>query len=225
MILSSGTDNESLRELKNEVKDLNKTFKQAIFASNRSTTAFLVLGLIQIVLGLYQFIFSVQVSKLNPWWGVIWLATIFGTLYIIFRDFGIIKNKKNMKTILVDAVNAFVVEKNGSFEIFKEMHDLLETFPNRKIILTGANDEQYKQFGLDKMPYDVFTLKHNPEKTDPKYFEILLEKFNLDKESVVYFEHNPDAVKSAELAGIVSWHYDQDKKDLSGLKAFLDKNL
>ena len=64
-----------------------------------------------------------------------------------------------MKTILVDAVDCFV-SKDG--EIFKEMHDLLETYQNKKIILTGANDEQYKQFGLDKMPYDVFTLKHNP---------------------------------------------------------------
>jgi hypothetical protein len=55
-----------------------------------------------------------------------------------------------MKTILVDAVDAFVIEGEG---IFKEMHDLLETFPNRTIILTGANDEQLKKVGLDKMPY------------------------------------------------------------------------
>jgi len=49
-----------------------------------------------------------------------------------------------MKTILVDAVDAFVIENGNGFEIFPEMHDLLETYPNRKIILTGANDEQYK---------------------------------------------------------------------------------
>jgi len=69
-----------------------------------------------------------------------------------------------MKTILVDAVDCFVIEGKG---IFQEMHDLLESFPNRKIILTGANDEQLKEFGLDRMPYEVFTLKHNPEKTNP----------------------------------------------------------
>ena len=83
-----------------------------------------------------------------------------------------------MKTILVDAVNCFVIEKEGTFQIFKEMQDLLEVFPNKKIILTGANDEQFKKFGLDKMPWEVFTLKHDPEKTDPKYFEIMLQKFN-----------------------------------------------
>ena len=57
-----------------------------------------------------------------------------------------------MKTILVDAVDAFVIEGEG---IFKQMHDLLETYPNRKIILTGANDEQFVKFGLDQMPYEA----------------------------------------------------------------------
>ena len=69
-----------------------------------------------------------------------------------------------MKTILVDAINAFVLKGEG---IFTQMHELLEQYPNKKIILTGANDEQLKKFGLDKMPYEVFTLKHDPEKTDP----------------------------------------------------------
>lgn len=130
-----------------------------------------------------------------------------------------------MKTILVDAVDGFVIETESGFQIFKEMHDLLETFPNRKIILTGANDEQYKKFGLDKMPYEVFTLKHNPEKTDPKYFETMLQHFGLDKDNVVYFEHNPEAVKSAEAVGIKSYYYDPEKKNLDTLKKFLTENL
>mgnify|MGYP001616274844 CR=1 FL=1 len=66
-----------------------------------------------------------------------------------------------MKTILVDAVDAFVIETESGFEIFEPMRKMLDEFPNRKIILTGANDEQYKKFGLDKMPYEVFTLKLN----------------------------------------------------------------
>lgn len=127
-----------------------------------------------------------------------------------------------MKTILVDAVYCFVSETG---QIFEEMRNLLETYPNRKIILTGANDEQFKSFGLDKMPYKVFTLKHNPEKIDPKYYEAMLPRFNLTKEEVIYFEHNKDAVKSAKSAGIKSYFYDNDKKDLEGLKKFLDGNL
>lgn len=127
-----------------------------------------------------------------------------------------------MKTILVDAVDAFVIEGEG---IFQEMYDLLETYPNKKIILTGANDEQFKEFGLDAMPYEVFTLKHNPEKTEPVYYEKMLAHLGLEADDVVYFEHNPDAVKSAQSAGIVTYFYDSEKKNLTGLKDFLDQNL
>lgn len=127
-----------------------------------------------------------------------------------------------MKTILVDAVDCFVSPEG---EIFKEMYNLLETYPNKKIILTGANDEQFKEFGLDKMPYEVFTLKHDPEKTDPRYFQMLLEKYKLNTSEVIYFEHNPKAVESAESVKIQSYFYDNKKKDLESLKSFIDGNL
>jgi HAD superfamily hydrolase (TIGR01509 family) len=130
-----------------------------------------------------------------------------------------------MKTILVDAVDTLVIEKDNQFLIFQEMHDLLESFPNKKIILTNADDDQFKEFGLDKMPYEVFTQKHNPDKTDPKYFEILLHHFGLDKNEVIYFEHNLKAVESAISIGIKSYHYDPDKNDLGALKKFLIESI
>lgn len=129
-----------------------------------------------------------------------------------------------MKTILVDAVHAFVLEGEG---IYEPMHKLLEEYPNPKILLTGANDEQMKYFGMDesKMPYPVFTLKHNPEKTDPEYYKTMLEKFGIKADEVVYFEHNRDAVDSAKSIGIKTHYYDAEKKDLDALKTFLDENL
>ncbi|TSC77646.1 MAG: hypothetical protein G01um101424_269 [Parcubacteria group bacterium Gr01-1014_24] len=127
-----------------------------------------------------------------------------------------------MKTILVDAIDGFVIEGKG---VFKEMYDLLETFPNRKIILTGAKYGKFKELGLANMPYAVFTLEHSPEKTDPNYFNTLLKNFNLRQNDIVYFEHNPEAVKSAQSVGINTYFYDNDKKDLKALKEFLDKNL
>lgn len=130
-----------------------------------------------------------------------------------------------MKTILVDAVYCFIIEKEEKFEIFQGMYKLLESYPNEKIILSGAGDDKRALYGLDDMPYEVFTLKHNPEKTDPKYYEILLRNFNLTKDDVIYFEHNIEAVKSAQSIGINSYYYDNDKKDLLNLKEFLDKNL
>jgi HAD superfamily hydrolase (TIGR01509 family) len=130
-----------------------------------------------------------------------------------------------MKTILVDAVDCFIVEKENKWIIFEEMHKLLETYPNKKLVLTGATDDKLSLYGLDKIPYEFFTLKHNPEKTDPEYYKILLNKFSISPEEVVYFEHNPEAVKSAQSVGINSFHYDESKQDLASLKNFLDNNL
>lgn len=127
-----------------------------------------------------------------------------------------------MKTILVDAINGLILE-DGS--VFQEMYTLLETYPHNKIVLTGANDEQFKQFNLDQSPYEVFTLKHDPEKTDPRYFEILLQHYGLTADEVVYFEHNPEAAKTAASMGIATYFYDHTKQDLAALRAFLDQNL
>lgn len=127
-----------------------------------------------------------------------------------------------MKTILVDAVDVFVNE-NG--RIFQEMYELLERYGNRKIILTNADYEDDNKYGLNDMPYEVFTLKHNPNKPDPIYFTTVLEQFNLTPDDVVYFEHNKDAVESARSVGITSYYYDSETRDLEALKEFLDKEL
>ncbi|PIV51907.1 hypothetical protein COS18_01515 [Candidatus Falkowbacteria bacterium CG02_land_8_20_14_3_00_36_14] len=75
------------------------------------------------------------------------------------------------------------------------------------------------------MPYEVFTLKHNPEKTDSEYYKIMLKHFGLRQDDVIYFEHKEEAVKSARSVGIKTFHYNKDKKDLASLKNFLDNSL
>jgi HAD superfamily hydrolase (TIGR01509 family) len=127
-----------------------------------------------------------------------------------------------MKTILVDAVNTFVREGEG---IYTPLFDLLEQYPNKKIILTNANDEQMITFGLTDLPYELFTLKHNPDKVDPNYFKTMLATYSLESSDVVYFEHNKAAVESAQSVGIVSHHYDADTRDVNAVKHFLDTNL
>ncbi|OGD83931.1 hypothetical protein A2572_00010 [Candidatus Collierbacteria bacterium RIFOXYD1_FULL_40_9] len=127
-----------------------------------------------------------------------------------------------MKTILVDAAGTFVIEGQG---VYRQLYELLETYPNRKIIVSNANDVQLIEYGIVNMPYEVFTLKHNPNKDNPEYFRILLNRFNLTVEDVLYFEHNQPAVDSAKSIGIASYFYDPDKKDLESLKQFLDQNL
>lgn len=133
--------------------------------------------------------------------------------------------KKVMKIILVDAVYGLVIPKGDQFVIDADLHLLLEEFPNRKVIVTMANEEQMKSFGLDHAPYEVFTLKRNPEKSDPKHYEKLLQYLGVTAEDVVYFEHDIAAVKSAESVGIESYHYDSEKSDRVALRQFLKKSL
>ncbi len=130
-----------------------------------------------------------------------------------------------MKTILVDAVHCFIIKNINGFEVFQDMFNLLEQYKHKKLLLTGANDEEVIKFNLKIAPYKFFTLKHNPEKTNPEYFSILLNTYNLKPEDVIYFEHNMDSVKSAESIGIKSYFYDEHTKDLKSLKEFLDNNL
>jgi len=126
-----------------------------------------------------------------------------------------------MKTILVDAADTFTVDG----KIHQELYGLLETYPNKKIVVTNANDEEQPKYGLVDLPYELFTLSHEPNKTDSDYFIKLFERFNLSADEVIYFEHSIDAVKSAESIGITSYYYDSDKRDLVALKKFLDENL
>lgn len=131
-----------------------------------------------------------------------------------------------MKTIFVDAVDCFVIRtEQGGFEIFEPMHKMLEEFPNRKIILTGANDEQFKKFGLEKMPYEVFTLKHDPEKTNPEYYQKVLQHFGLKNDEVIYFENNFEAVASAQSLGIKTYHWDKETRPLEELRSFLEQAI
>ena len=77
------------------------------------------------------------------------------------------------------------------------MYELLEKYKNKKIVITNANDEQIEKHSIDKLPYEYFTMKHNPDKIDPIFYETFLQKYNLNSTDVIYFEHNKEAVESA----------------------------
>lgn len=127
-----------------------------------------------------------------------------------------------MKTILVDAIDTFVIKGQG---IDQEIFDLLESFPNRKIVLTNATDERMEEPDFAEVPYEIFSLYNDPGKSDPEYFTMMLSHLGLEVEEVVYFEHNPEVVESAESVGITTYHFDPEKRDLISLKNFLEKNL
>ncbi len=105
------------------------------------------------------------------------------------------------------------------------MHQILEKFPNKKIILTNADEEKQKEFGLVNLPYEMFTQNFNPLKTNPDFYKTFLKEYNLTVEEVIYFEHDENAVKSAKSLWILTYHYDKDKKDLEALEKFLKENV
>ncbi len=130
-----------------------------------------------------------------------------------------------MKTILVDASHCFIQKQNEGYGVYQDMVNLLETYPNKKIVLTNANEEGVKKYGLDKIPYEFFSLNNNPGKIDSVYYKTMLKKLNLGKDDVVCFEHDKNVVKSAQSVGINTYFYDEDIKDLVSLRKFLDNNL
>ena len=124
-----------------------------------------------------------------------------------------------MKTILVDAINTIVIK--GEW-VYMPLHELLETYQNPKIILTNALRDKMPELGLENMPYEVFTLEHEPDKTESEYYETMLNMYGFWADDVVYFEHNIEAVESARSAWIITHHYDPEQKDIKALKDFLD---
>lgn len=127
-----------------------------------------------------------------------------------------------MKTILVDAVYTFVSETG---EIDQALYALLEKYSNPKVIVTNAPLEKFEGYGLRNVPYEVFTLEKNPSKTNPQYFETLLKRYELTPDQVIYFEHSPEAVASAQSVDITAYHFDAEVRDLDALKNFIDGNV
>ncbi len=121
------------------------------------------------------------------------------------------------KIILIDAYHCLFNEDG----ISNELLDILESYPNKKIVLTNADDEQMVKFGINKSPYEVFTLKHDPNKTDDGYYKKMLEYFQMKPSECIYIEHDIKAILKSRESGIESFHY---QKDLKKVKEFISQS-
>ena len=127
-----------------------------------------------------------------------------------------------MKTILVDAGSCFVIKGQG---IYQPMYELLETYPNPKILSTNLPPEKREEYPFSDLPYPLFSLSNQPSKADSTFYEILLKEYNLTTQDVICFEHKHNAEESAKSLGIPCYFYDEHTQDLESLKKFLDENL
>jgi FMN phosphatase YigB (HAD superfamily) len=104
------------------------------------------------------------------------------------------------------------------------MLEMLEKFPNDKIILTNADEEKQVELWLVDLPYPMFTQSFDPMKTDPQFYKNFLEEYNFLATEPVYFEHHEWAVESARSIWIETYHFDKDERNLQTLKWFLEAN-
>lgn len=126
------------------------------------------------------------------------------------------------KTILVDAYMG-IVRPDIGLDVL--MYDLLQMFSNPKIIVTNADTKKQQELGLTNLPYPLFTQHFSPLKTESQYFYNLFSEYDLQSSQVIYFEHDLKAVNTASSLGIVSYHYDYEKRDLVALEKFLQDNI
>ncbi len=124
------------------------------------------------------------------------------------------------KVLAIDAVGC-LVDFNGKLN--NRIQNLIKKFDIKKIVLTNADDRERKIF-LKNVNYEVFSLKHKPEKTNPIYFKKFLSKYRLKSDDLIYIEHDIKACRSARKNGITSHFFDGNYKNLENfLKLFIYK--
>jgi len=139
----------------------------------------------------------------------------------VWNDVFMEYEKIKIKAILVDAMYC-LFDKDRNLN--KELFSMLNNYPTKLIIVTNAdlNDTKNKpltEFISDNI--DIYTLKNNPDKSNPEYFEKLLNKYNLKPNEIIYFDHSEDNLNSAKKLGIKTELYKNSKQ----IQNFIDNNF
>ena len=135
----------------------------------------------------------------------------------IWNDVFMEYNKKQIKAILVDAINTLIDKEKG---INKELAEFLQNTGKKIIVVTNA-DKKEVESKIKGYNFEVFTLNKSPDKSNPKYFKQLLEEYNLKQDDIIYFDHKGDNVKSAKSNSINAILYKNNKQ----AKEFIENNI
>lgn len=86
--LPQDPDNTAIRELRDELKDLNQTIKKANRISERFMVLLIIIAFIQLIVSAFQFIVA---ANLRVWWGlilegIIIIAIIWGTISFFKKE-------------------------------------------------------------------------------------------------------------------------------------------
>ncbi|MFA5992586.1 MAG: alanine--tRNA ligase-related protein [Candidatus Pacearchaeota archaeon] len=126
-------------------------------------------------------------------------------------------NKKK-SIMLVDGMHCLY---DKDFKINQELLDLLNLISNKKIVVVNGFANKAKEL-LEEYNFEVFSLENeNIKKDDKKFFELLVKKYSLNINEIVYFDHLEENINSAKKIGIKSELYNGTKQ----IAKFIDNNL
>ena len=125
---------------------------------------------------------------------------------------------KRIRTILVDGLGCIYDE---DFKINEKLANIINKFNAKKILVVSGSREKGRKASEEYLS-DAFSLEEKGVKKDnPEFFRVLLKKYNLKPEEVVYFDHAEANIKSAESLRIKSKIY----KDDASVEKFIQDNL
>lgn len=119
----------------------------------------------------------------------------------VFMEFNRVKKEK---IILLDGMHCLFDE---NFVVHKEIEHGIKSFGSRVIIITNAPKEKMIKI-TEETGFEVVTYENNPNKTNPEFFEIMLQEKNINAEDCIYLDHLQDNLDSAEFAGITGVLYE-----------------
>ncbi len=136
----------------------------------------------------------------------------------IWNDVFMEYNKKK-RTLLVDGMHCLYDEK---FNVNKKLFDVLQSFDARKILVVNNFKDRAEEL-LKDYNYEVFSFNGKILKNRKDFFEKLLNKYKLDKNEIIYFDHDERNIETAEEVGIKNvFVYDGKIKKIEEL---IKKNL
>lgn len=84
--IQESPDNKAVRELLDEIKDLNKTFKKTSKTNEIFSIVLIVFAVVQIITAIFQYTFSIFGSK-NNWEGLIFTLPIIIIMFFAIKFF------------------------------------------------------------------------------------------------------------------------------------------
>ena len=115
----------------------------------------------------------------------------------IWNDVFMEYNKKK-RILLVDGMHCLYDEESN---IDKKLFDVLQSFNAKKILVVNNFKEKAEEM-LKEHGYEIFSFNGKVLKNKKEFFEKLLEKYHLDKNEIIYFDHDEANIEAAESAGI-----------------------